>query len=64
MVEPGEVLVYKVLDYAFSAVAAGIERQIVLDTVQKMEMEGKTRREISAVLRQMRDDAIREAKNA
>jgi hypothetical protein len=59
-----EVLLWKVLDFALSAVAAGIERQVVLDKVAQLELEGKSRSDISKALCAMRDEAINAAGSA
>lgn len=59
-----EKMIFEILNLAFTAVAAGIEKNAVEAHVREMELQGATQAEIAAALRKMRDDAIQKAAKA
>lgn len=54
---------YMLADALLGAVAAKLERDVLLAKVRDMELKGSTPEQITVALRQMRDDAIRAAQD-
>ena len=59
-----EAAILKLLDIGLTALSVGIERQAILDAVDKKMSEGATPEQIALELVKMRDEAIAKAEAA
>ena len=59
-----EIVVAKLLDLAFDALAVGLERDAIVSQVKEMEAKGATPKEVAEALKGMRDKAIADAQAA
>lgn len=53
-----EIIISRVLDYAFDALEAGVERDVMIAQAKAMETKGASPAEIVGAIHKMRDDAI------
>lgn len=62
--DPRHAVIYKLLDVIFTAVAVGIEKNDLMNTVHEMELAGHSVEQITKAIVDMRDAAINKAANA
>lgn len=53
-----EIVISRVLDYAFDALEVGVERDVIIAQAKAMEAKGATPIELVGAIRKLRDDAI------